>query len=116
MHQKIASSPKTSSINKGAIAGGIVGGICGALIIAGMVWFFCRRRRSKTLKIDEAAPVTSNSPSLQQDTRHMEFPNELEDNDHEPSEIDGSRERKELPSSMQLLGDIPPLQPPSELP
>lgn len=116
MHQKIASSPKTSATNKGAIAGGVIGGVCGALIIAGIIWFFCRRHRPKTRKIEEAAPVASNSPSLQRDARLVEFPNELGDDDLEPSEIGGSRERKEMPSSMQPLGDIARTHPPSELP
>lgn len=36
----------TSKKNTGAIAGGVVGGVCGILVIMGLIWLFYRRRQS----------------------------------------------------------------------
>jgi hypothetical protein len=52
-----------SSTNKGAIAGGVVGGVCGALLIIGLIWFFLRRRRSSSAKKHEVSEYTGSQPS-----------------------------------------------------
>ncbi|ODM14300.1 hypothetical protein SI65_10297 [Aspergillus cristatus] len=110
------STSKTSSTNKGAIAGGVVGGVCGAFIIVGIIWFLCyRRRQSKTPKNEE----TSNSPPLQLRTHYENIRSELGDNSRGPSELDGSLDRKEMSAATQprqeLAGSTPQKQPPSEL-
>ena len=76
----------------------------------------CRRCRSKRPEIDEATTMPSSSPPLHEGTDNVEISNELEGNEREPSEVDGSRDRKEMPSSTQRLRDTSLLQPPSELP
>lgn len=40
-------TPKSSSSHTGAIAGGIVGGICGLALLAGIAFFFVRKKRAK---------------------------------------------------------------------
>ncbi|KAJ5376741.1 hypothetical protein N7509_013627 [Penicillium cosmopolitanum] len=52
-----------SSTNKGAIAGGVVGGVCGALLILGLLWFFLRRRRSSSVTKHEVSEYAASQPS-----------------------------------------------------
>lgn len=60
-----AGDTKEGKTNVGAIAGGVVGGVLGALVLAGLAYFFLRRRRQNQeekdrqprLEIDDA-PVT----------------------------------------------------------
>lgn len=94
----------------------MVGGVCGALIIVGIVWLLCRRRRrqSKT----EGTPATSDNAALQSGARYESIPNELGDDRHEAAELDGSVDRKEAPATarQELAGATPGEQQPAELP
>ena len=63
------SEPSTSSTakkssNTGAIAGGIVGGVVGLTIIAGLIWFFCFKRKrdyQKTKTYDPTLDLNAES-------------------------------------------------------
>ncbi|KUJ13319.1 uncharacterized protein LY89DRAFT_785046 [Mollisia scopiformis] len=48
-------SSKSSSSNAGAIAGGVVGGVAGLALLAGLGWFFFRRRQKKNTNTAELA-------------------------------------------------------------
>lgn len=111
---KSSQAPKPGP-NKGAIAGGVVGGVCGLLIIIGLIWFFYRRRRSRSyIKQQEEHPMNSRTGGG--------FHTELNGTDRETSELEGTQElrgelydpspmRNELPADdrirLELKGDIP---------
>lgn len=44
----------TKKTNVGAIVGGVVGGVLGAALIGAAIWFFLRRRRSKTRSMNNS--------------------------------------------------------------
>ncbi|BCS28487.1 uncharacterized protein APUU_70057A [Aspergillus puulaauensis] len=102
---------KHSSTNKGAIAGGVVGGVCGALIIVGIIWFFLRRRRQSNKR--NATEAFTDSSSYNNNTTKTQIesgPAEL----HEQSPV-----QKEMPADPhlrhELSGTMPAKQEPSEL-
>ncbi|PLB43326.1 hypothetical protein P170DRAFT_431276 [Aspergillus steynii IBT 23096] len=77
------SSSSVSSTNKGAIAGGVVGGVGGALLIMGIIWFFLRRRRLTRAGFSTSAGVG-------------QFPR---GQSNQMVELDGGLGQKELPDS-----------------
>lgn len=98
----------------------MVGGVCGALIIVGiLVWFLCRRhrrRRHRRQSKTDTSTISEGTPALQPGARYESTPNELGDTTRrEPAELDGSLDRKEAPDTAQVRHELAGQQP-SELP
>jgi hypothetical protein len=97
---------KSDSTNKGAIAGGVVGGVAGLALIMGLLWFFIARRKKQKTGEKGQAEVTTQPlqpmPELPSGTRdgrselgsdtymHAELPAH---NKREVSELDIERNR-----------------------
>ncbi|KAJ5083939.1 hypothetical protein NUU61_008518 [Penicillium alfredii] len=100
-----------SSTNKGTIAGGVVGGVCGTLIIAGLIWYFLRRRRSK----QSVAEPDESFMHPKEDSKSS--PTELEEtSQHGVSELNDGSSRKEMPADTQPRQELPANPQPCELP
>ena len=97
----------------------MVGGVCGALIIVGiLVWFLCRhrRRRHRRRQSKTDTTISEGTPALQPGARYESTPNELGDTTRrEPAELDGSLDRKEAPDTAQVRHELAGQQA-SELP
>ncbi|KAF5357921.1 hypothetical protein D9756_001430 [Leucocoprinus leucothites] len=56
-------SSNSSSSNAGAIAGGVIGGVVGLALVAGLAFFFLRRRREATQPASSAFSTTPYTPA-----------------------------------------------------
>lgn len=95
----------SKSTNTGAIAGGVVGGVCGAILIAGILWFLCRRRRQSKPPNDMKTSPTLISTQLPDNAHYERIPVELE------SQYGRSERKEELPgwtTRHELSGQPPP--------
>lgn len=103
----VPASDENSSVDTGAIAGGVVGGVVAVALIIGAIWFFLRRQRSSKATIH---PGPFHQPHSDKEARESESATdtsyyngshmgELEARSR-PPELDGSRVRPtpELPS------------------
>lgn len=92
----------------------MVGGVCGLLILAGLIWFLLRKRRSRTYARQDEVSMDSNPRAGSHsgyDTSRRET-SELEGNNQARGELyDPSPLRNELPADdrlrMELNGDLP---------
>ncbi|KAK6507141.1 hypothetical protein TWF481_005590 [Arthrobotrys musiformis] len=94
-----------SSTNVGAIAGGVVGGVAGLALIAGLLLFLRRRRNTEKLKRVSAA----SGPNMR--------PHDMGDI-YEPKELDATTPQipSELPGDSPIVGPSKPFVEPVELP
>ncbi|KAL4917364.1 hypothetical protein BDW62DRAFT_201794 [Aspergillus aurantiobrunneus] len=110
---QLGSNPSPSSPNKGAIAGGVVGGVCGALIIVALIWFFFRRRRRQA---KTPQPVEHFSDSQKDKPPIESSPAELHDYSPARNEMPaGPHLRHELSGSTSAKEPTQSKQPPFEL-
>lgn len=84
-----------SSTPVGAIAGGVVGGVAGIVLVGAAVWFFLRRRKQSAgpAELDEAAKAENGSPDASKWSPPPMYGGELQSHDpHEArSELADSR-------------------------
>ncbi|KAI4137595.1 MAG: hypothetical protein LQ341_005083 [Variospora aurantia] len=88
------SPPPSSSNNTGAIAGGVVGGVVGLALIAGLAYFLYRRKRngySKPGKGSDRAQLHVNDHALHTESRYPELPPKSK-----PAEVEGTEPRHEV--------------------
>lgn len=62
-------TPVPSHSHAGAIAGGVIGGVAGLLLLLGLIWFLLRRRRSKH-QVKPAFEKSEQSDKSDLPTRH----------------------------------------------
>ncbi|KAI1265899.1 hypothetical protein F5Y18DRAFT_30863 [Xylariaceae sp. FL1019] len=104
-------SDSRSSVSKGTIAGAVVGGVAGVLIILGVIWLLLRKRRKSKTASPEAQPIVPRAdkddilshPSVKfglrpQKTGTDPLPTEstITSENTTPVEIDGSMVRAEV--------------------
>ncbi|KAL4814748.1 hypothetical protein BDW67DRAFT_165117 [Aspergillus spinulosporus] len=87
-------------VNKKAIAGGVVGGVCGAAIVVGLIWFFIRRRQRA-----RNGALEQNTGKLEPEIKHQS-PEELSAEEAAP-ELDAYHsQRNELQSDTQMVHEL----------
>lgn len=83
-------APSSGSSNKGAIAGGVVGGCAGLALIIALVWFLLYRRRKQA---GAAVSPGASTPA--------------EKFNSDPRELPDSPARAELPSPSAMAHELP---------
>ncbi|RVD88300.1 uncharacterized protein DFL_002489 [Arthrobotrys flagrans] len=97
--------PNDSSTNVGAIAGGVVGGVAGLALIAGLLLLLRRRNNKEKLKRVSGASGSNLKPHDMGDV-------------YEPKELDATTPQipSELPGDSPMVGPSKPAAEPAELP